>query len=197
MAGIRRVCVFSGSRSGTNPGYERAARELGEAMAARGLGLVYGGASVGLMGAVADAVLRAKGEAIGVIPEALVSKELAHAKLTELHVVETMHERKAKMVDLSDAFVALPGGFGTFDELFEVLTWAQLGIHEKPIALLDAEGYYQPLVAMVDSAIRAGFVPEDQRALLLIEPTPARVLDALESYVYPTLGRKWALPGQE
>ena len=169
----------------------RDARALGEAIAAQRWGLVYGGASVGLMGVVADAALGAGGEVTGVIPEALVSKEIAHAKLTHLHVVKTMHERKAMMASLADAFIALPGGFGTFEELFEVVTWAQLGIHKKPIALLDSEGYYRPLVAMVEGGIAAGFIPEDQRGLLLVEQSPAALLDAIERFEFPALGRKW------
>ena len=134
--------MFSGSRPGGRPGYARAARELGAEIARRGLGVVYGGASVGLMGEVADAAMAAGGEAVGVIPEALVAKEVAHERLTRLIVTKDMHERKATMADLADAFVALPGGFGTFEELFEIITWAQLGLHDKPIGLLNVDGYY-------------------------------------------------------
>jgi uncharacterized protein (TIGR00730 family) len=167
---------------------------LGRAIARRGYALVYGGASVGLMGAVADAVLASGGEAIGVIPQTLVDKEVAHARLSHLYVVGSMHERKAKMAELSDAFLALPGGFGTWEELFEVITWGQLGLHAKPVGLLDAEGYYDPLVALVESAIREGFIPEDQRALVMSERDPEALLDRLARYEYPRLGRKWVEP---
>jgi hypothetical protein len=151
MSEIRRVCVFSGSRPGNRPEYRAVAARLGREIAGRGWGLVYGGASVGLMGTVADAALAEGGEAIGVIPEALVSKEIAHSTLSKLHVVGSMHERKALMAELSDAFIALPGGFGTFEELFEVVTWAQLGMHKKPIALMG--DYYRKLLELVEHAI--------------------------------------------
>src|SRR5262245_12742237 len=142
---MRRVCVFCGSSAGNRPEYADAARHLGAALARRGLGLVYGGGHVGLMGVVADAVLRAGGEVIGVIPQALVERELAQAGLTRLEVVDTMHQRKARMADLADAFVALPGGFGTCDELFEILTWSQLGLHARPVGLLNVAGFFDPL----------------------------------------------------
>jgi hypothetical protein len=189
MSAIRRVCIFSGSRPGNRPDYRVDAVRLGQEIARRGWGLVYGGASVGLMGAVADAAMAAGGEAIGVIPEALVSKEIAHSKLTKLHVVGSMHERKALMAELSDAFIALPGGFGTFEELFEIVTWAQLGMHEKPIALQG--DYYAPLLALVDHGIREGFIPEDQRALIIASSDPAGLLDLIARYEPPALGRKW------
>src|SRR5262249_28430263 len=159
---LRRVCVFAGSRPGARPGYLQAATALGRSLGRRGLGLVYGGASVGLMGAGADAGVGAGAEAVGGIPKTLVDKEGAHARLSHLLVVHSMHERKAKMAEMSDAFVALPGGFGTWEELFEVITWGQLGLHHKPVGLLDAEGYYAPLVALVDAAIVEGFIPPDQ-----------------------------------
>jgi len=145
MTSLRRLCVFCGSASGVRPEYEAAARELGTVLAGRGVGVVYGGASVGLMGVVADSALAAGGEVIGIIPQALVDREVAHAGLSELHVVGSMHERKALMAELSDAFVALPGGMGTLEELFEVFTWRQLGLHAKPIALLDVAGYWAGL----------------------------------------------------
>ena len=178
------------------PSYVAAAKALGAALADRGVGVVYGGASVGLMGAMADAAMAAGAEVIGVIPQALVDKEVAHAHLTELVVVATMHERKAKMSDLADAFIALPGGFGTLEELFEVITWAQLGIHQKPLGLFDVEGYWDPLVRFIDHAIEEGFVPSDQRALFLVERDPLAMLDALASYDFPVLGRKWVEPDE-
>jgi uncharacterized protein (TIGR00730 family) len=174
-----RVCVFCGSSAGARPAYLAAARELGTLLAARGVGLVYGGASVGLMGELADAVVVAGGETIGVIPRRLVDRELAHAGLSELHVVETMHERKALMAELSDAFVVLPGGAGTLDELFEALTWRQLGLHSKPLALLDVDGFFAPLLALADHLVEEGFVQEAFRALLLVERDASALLDRL------------------
>jgi uncharacterized protein (TIGR00730 family) len=174
-----RVCVFCGSSPGARPEYGDAARALGALLARRGVELVWGGGNVGLMGVVADATLAAGGRAIGVIPAALAERELAHATATELHVVRTMHERKALMADLSDAFVALPGGMGTLDELFEILTWSQLGIHRKPVGLLDVAGYYAPLLAFLDSARDEGFVRPADRALLRVDADPERLLDAL------------------
>lgn len=188
---IRRVCVFLGSRPGARAIYREKAAELGREVARRGWELVYGGASVGVMGVIADAALEAGGQVIGVIPEQLVNKELAHPGLSSLRVVATMHERKALMASLADGFVALPGGFGTFDELFEIVTWAQLGIHDKPIGLLDTGGYFEPLARMVDHAVSEGFVPEDQRALLLRDASPAALLDAMERFEFPSLGIKW------
>jgi len=174
-----RVCVFCGSSTGVRPAYLETARELGTLLAERRIGLVYGGASVGLMGELADAVLAAGGEAIGVIPGRLLDRELAHAGLTELHVVETMHERKALMARLSDAIVALPGGFGTLDEFFEALTWRQLGLHAKPLALLDVDGFFTPLVALADHLVDEGFVLPEFRAILLVERDAATLLDRL------------------
>jgi uncharacterized protein (TIGR00730 family) len=176
---IRNVCVFAGSRPGARAAYVERAGELGRALASRGWGLVYGGASVGLMGAVADAALAARGTVRGVIPEGLVAKEIAHAGLTELVVTRGMHARKARMNELSDAFVALPGGFGTLDELFEALTWAQLGIHDKPVGLLDVEGYFGPLVEAMDRAVAEGFVPAERRPFVIVESDPGRLLDGL------------------
>jgi hypothetical protein len=176
---VRRLCVFCGSAAGVRPEYARAARALGERLARGGVELVWGGGNVGLMGVVVDAALAAGGRAIGVIPEALAARELAHTTCSELHVVGTMHARKALMADLSDAFVALPGGLGTLDELFEALTWAQLGIHAKPIGLLDVAGYWGPLLAFVDHAQREGFVRARHRDLLLVDDDPARLLERL------------------
>ncbi len=185
---IRSVCVFCGSRVGQRPSYLAHARLLGETLASRGIRLVYGGASVGLMGALADAALAGKGEAVGVIPEALVAREIAHASLTQLHVVKTMHQRKAKMAELSDAFIALPGGLGTLEELFEIMTWGMLGIHRKPVGLLDTDGYYQGLLRFLDHAVTEGFVDRAHAAMLVVRDSPSSLLDALlesESKVPP------------
>ena len=179
MSEIRRVCVYCGSRPGTRPAYVRAARALGALLAAEGVGLVTGGGRVGLMGAVADAVLEGGGEAVGVIPQALLDREVGHEGMTALHVVRTMHERKAAMADLADAFVALPGGLGTLEEIAEALAWGQLGIHAKPCGLLDVEGYYTPLVRFLDHAVAGGFVRAEARASVVVEPEPAALLDGL------------------
>jgi len=154
---IERICVFCGSYSGARPVYVEQARVLGRAMVSRGIGLVYGGGGIGMMGAVADAVIEAKGEVIGVIPYALATKERAHPDI-DMRVVNTMHERKAMMATLSDAFISMPGGFGTFEELMETITWGQLGIHQKPVGLLNIAGYYDPLLAMIDHAVEEGFI---------------------------------------
>src|ERR1700729_3160337 len=188
---MRRLCVFTGSRPGNRPEYAEAARELGTAIARRGMGLVYGGANVGVMREIAEAALAAGGEVIGVIPRALVDREVAHHGLTELRVVDTMHVRKATMSELSDGFVALPGGFGTLDELFEILTWAQLGMHAKPIGLLNVEGFWDPLVELVQHMVTEGFVPDDQLALLLVETDPGVLLGKMANWVQPALGPKW------
>lgn len=179
---MRRLCVFCGSNAGSRPEYADAARRLGQALVARGLGLVFGAGHVGLMGVIADAVLAAGGEAIGVIPQALVDKELAHGGLTRLHVVSTMHERKALMADLSDAFAALPGGYGTADELCEILTWAQLGLHAKPIGLLNTLGYFDALTAWLDHTVGQGFMKPKHRRLLVQAGEPEELLDRLAAY---------------
>lgn len=189
---MRRLCVFCGSNPGVRPAYLAAARELGSALVDRGYGLVYGGASIGLMGAIADTVLERGGEVIGVMPETLVAREVAHKDLTELHVVKTMHERKALMAEKSHGFIAMPGGFGTFEELFEVITWAQLGIHQKPIGLLDIAGYYKALNAMVDLGIEEGFIPAIHRDLILLDETPLGLIARIEAYRPIDLGKKWA-----
>lgn len=176
---IARVCVFCGSSPGARPAYAAAARDLGAALVARDVELVWGGGNVGLMGVVADAVLDAGGRAIGVIPAGLAERELGHARASELHVVRTMHERKALMADLSDAFVALPGGMGTLDELFEILTWAQLGLHAKPVGLLDVDDYYAPLLAFLDRTRDEGFVRPTDRANLRVATDVERLLDEL------------------
>lgn len=176
---MRHVCVFCGSSPGGQPAYLAAAVALGGLVARRGLGLVYGGASIGLMGAVADAALAGGGEVVGVIPAALEAKEIAHERLTRLEVVSSMHERKARMAELADAFVALPGGMGTLEETAEILTWAQLGLHHKPCGLLDVEGYWAPLVAFLDRAVRERFLRPEDRELLLVEQDPEALLDRL------------------
>lgn len=162
-------------------------------LAQRGHGLVYGGGSVGLMGVVADAVLIGGGEVIGVIPEALATKELAHPNITIMHVVPSMHARKARMAELSDAFIAMPGGFGTFEELFEVITWAQLGIHRKPIGLLNVAGYFDPLMELVEHAIAEGFIKPEHRQLIVVCDQPATLLDNLAHHQMPAV-RKWITP---
>ncbi|MGH9419709.1 MAG: TIGR00730 family Rossman fold protein [Thermoanaerobaculia bacterium] len=192
---MRSLCVFCGSNAGTNPRFAEVAREFGALLAAEGIALVYGGGHVGLMGIVADAVLAGGGKAIGVIPRALWDREVGHRNLTELHVVETMHERKAMMASLSDAFVAMPGGLGTLEEIFEVWTWAQLGIHSKPIGFLDAEGFYAPLMAFLDSAVEGGFVRAQYRAMAIVDVDPAMLLRKLASYEPPRV-EKW-ISGKE
>ncbi|MCC7371703.1 MAG: TIGR00730 family Rossman fold protein [Chloroflexi bacterium] len=194
QAGLRRICVFCGSRPGVRPEYLALARQLGSLLAERRIGLVYGGASVGVMGAVADATLRGGGEVIGVIPQALVRPEVAHDHLTELRVVATMHERKALMAELSDAVIALPGGFGTFEELFETLTWSQLGIHNKAFGILNVGGFYDGLLALVDHAVSEGFIPEPHRALILEDSDPAAMIDRLAVYEPPPPIWKWLKP---
>ena len=188
---MRRVCVFSGSNIGVRPEYREAARELGRLMAARGIGLVYGGASIGLMGAIADAALEAGGEVIGVIPRSLFKQEVAHAGLSDLYETGSMHERKARMAELSDGFIALPGGFGTFDELFEIVTWSQIGIHNKPIGVLNVADYFAPLFALVAHASREGFIRPVHTEILLREAEPLRLLERLEQYSPPGYSDKW------
>jgi len=174
---MKRICVFCGSKEGTRPVYVEAARILGAEIATRGLGAVYGGAHVGLMGAVADGALERGGEVIGVIPTFLLEKELAHDGLTELREVSSMHERKAMMVNLSDGFISLPGGLGTFDETMEILTWAQLRIHDKPCGLLNVDGYYDRLIEFLDHASEQGFVSSAHRQMILMEDSPGKLLD--------------------
>ena len=190
---LRRVCVFCGSSPGRDPAYADAARAMGRVLAARGITLVYGGGRVGMMGAIAQAALDAGGNVIGVIPQGLKRKELASEDLTELHVVATMHERKQMMADLADAFVALPGGFGTFEEFCEILTWAQLGLHGKPCGLLDVKGYYSGLLQLFDHAVREGFLKPEFRAFVLTHSDPSHLLAAMEGYRAPTVPR-WLTP---
>ena len=177
----RRLTVYCGSQPGRDPVYAEAARALGRAMAARGVELVYGGGHVGLMGVVADGVMSAGGRAIGIIPRALARKEVAHAGLSELYVVATMHERKAMMATLGGGFVALPGGLGTLEELFEAWTWSMLGYHTKPVGLLDTNGYWTPLLGLVDHMVQEGFVASWHRELLIVERDPAHLLARLEA----------------
>jgi len=192
---VNRVCVFCGSSAGARESYAAAARAMGRALAERDLGLVYGGGRVGLMGILADAVLEAGGAVTGVIPHALMAREVGHRGLTELRVVRSMHERKALMADLADGFVALPGGFGTFEEFCEVLTWSQLGIHPKPCALLNVDGYYDTLLALFEHAEREGFVKPSHRAMVLQETDPARLLEAMEAFRPPATSR-WIVPDE-
>jgi uncharacterized protein (TIGR00730 family) len=187
--------VFCGASTGRSPAYAAAARAFGAAAAARGLGIVYGGGRVGLMGAVADGALAAGGEVVGVIPQALVDRELAHGGVTELHVVGSLHERKALMADLSDAFVALPGGFGTLDELLEQLTWSQLGLHVKPVGLLDVEDYWRPLIALARHATAEGFVRESDLAAIAVATHSDGLLDRLaRAAAGPRPRPKWSAP---
>ena len=190
MATITHICVFAGSSSGSRSEYHAAAVVLGRLLAARGISLVYGGARVGLMGALADAVLAGGGRVVGVIPAALVAKEVAHDGLTELHVVDSMHERKAMMAALSDAFLAMPGGLGTWEELFEILTWGQLGLHRKPCGVLNTAGYFDRLIAFVDHAVDERFVRREHAAMLAVDPDPASLLVRLEDYDPPQVA-KW------
>jgi uncharacterized protein (TIGR00730 family) len=187
---MRRLCVYAGSNAGVRPAHATAAAALAATMAARGIGLVYGGGKVGLMGVLADTIRAAGGEAIGVIPQALVDREVAHAGLTELKVVGTMHERKALMVELADGFVAVPGGIGTLEELIEVYTWSQLGIHAKPIGVLDAEGFYTGLAGFLDHMVAEGFLRAEHRASMLSESDPGALLDRLEAW-QPVRVHKW------
>ena len=192
---MRRVCVFCGASSGRSPAYADAARELGAELAGRGLGLVYGGGRVGLMGAVADATLAAGGEVVGVIPQELVDRELAHRGVTELRVVGSLHERKALMAELADAFVALPGGFGTLDELLEQLTWSQLGLHTKPVGLLDVAEYWRPLIELARHATDEGFVREADLASIAVAAEAGALLDRLERMTREERPRpKWTRP---
>ncbi|MFN8592681.1 MAG: TIGR00730 family Rossman fold protein [Thermomicrobiales bacterium] len=179
------VCVFCGSRDGNNPAYLSAARRTGMAIAQRGWRLVYGGGRVGLMGAVADGALAEGGEVIGIIPRSLLTREIPHPSISRLHVVNSMHRRKALMSSMSDGFLTLPGGFGTLEEFFETLTWAQLKLHTKPCALLDVAGFWDDLLAMVNTAVVEGFIPEIHRELILIGKDPDSLLDRMAAYVPP------------
>jgi uncharacterized protein (TIGR00730 family) len=188
---MRRVCVYCGSSPGRDPAYRDAAVALVRILAERGLGVVYGGAHVGLMGVVADEALAAGAEVIGVIPQALVDHEIAHTGLSDLRIVGSMHERKAQMAELADAFVALPGGLGTLEELFEVATWSQLGLHVKPCGLLNVRGYYDGLAGMLDHAVSERFLRPENRAIVLVESEPSTLVDALAAWEPPARVAKW------
>jgi uncharacterized protein (TIGR00730 family) len=187
---LQRICVFCGSSLGTRPVYVEAARQMGRVLAERGMELVYGGSHLGLMGVLADACLGRGGRVTGVMPRALVDREIAHRGLTELRVVASMHERKALMADLADAFIAMPGGFGTWEEFCEVLTWSQLGLQSKACALFNVNGYYDPLLAMADHARAEGFLRPEHRDLALSDKDPERLLERLSDYVVPVVD-KW------
>ena len=186
---LRRVCVFCGSSAGARPAYAEAAQKMGRTLAAQEIGLVYGGGRVGLMGVLADATLEAGGEVTGVIPEHMTSREIAHHDLSDLRVVASMHERKALMYELADGFVALPGGLGTLEELFEILTWCQLGLQVKPSGLLDVDGYFSRLVEFLDHVTAEGFVKEVHRRLVVVQERPDHLLDAMRAFEPPPLPR--------
>jgi uncharacterized protein (TIGR00730 family) len=187
---MKSVCVFCGSNPGNDEVYGAGARAMGAEIARRGLVLVYGGGAVGLMGIVANAALEAGGEVHGIIPRALREKEIGHNGLTRLEVVDTMHTRKARMAELSDGFVAMPGGIGTFEEIFEIWTWGQLGIHTKPLGFLNIAGFYDPLAAFLDNTVEAGFLKQSHRAMAMTDTEPATLLDRMEQYV-PSATFKW------
>jgi uncharacterized protein (TIGR00730 family) len=188
---FERVCVYAGSAPGAQPAYVRAASELAAALVRRGSGVVYGGGSLGLMGALADGMLAAGGEIIGVIPRFLDEREIGHSGLSELHVTENMHDRKMLMAELCDAFVVLPGGIGTLEEVVEMLSWSQLGLHRKPIGLLDTDGFWAPLVDLLDHMTTEQFVGVDHRRLLIADPDPQALLDAMDAWEAPAVGRQW------
>lgn len=187
---MRRLCVFCGSSIGNKTAYAEAARSMGALLASRGIGLIYGGGNVGLMGVVADAVIDHGGEVIGVIPQALADREIAHDRITELHVVDSMHTRKAMMAELADGFIAMPGGVGTFEEFFEVVTWTQLGLHRKPCGLLNVSGFYSPLAAFIDQAVSEGFIKPVHRAAIVVDDDPERLLNRLGTIELPVVP-KW------
>ena len=187
---MKRICVFAGSSSGAKVEYVAAARELGRVLAQRQLGLVYGGARVGLMGALANGALSEAGHVIGVMPEALVAKEVAHQSLSELRVVKSMHERKAMMADLADGFVALPGGWGTVEEFFEILTWGQLGLHRNPCGLLNIHGYFDRLLSFVEHSVDERFVRSEHRSMILVSDSAKELLDGMAAYKAPVV-EKW------
>ena len=188
---MKYISVFCGSSSGTDSIYAEQATLLGETIAQRGYGIVYGGAHVGLMGCVANGALDVGGEVIGIIPEFLKSKELEHTRLSKIYIVDTMHERKALMNNLSDGVIALPGGYGTLDELFEMLTWAQLALHKKPVAILNTNGYYDPLITMLETMIRNGFLKEDYQDLLLVDDRIDPLLNKMEKYAPPVNDKRF------
>jgi uncharacterized protein (TIGR00730 family) len=187
---MRRLCVFCGSNVGTKAAYVDAAQSMGALLAGRGIGLVYGGGNVGLMGVIADAVMDHGGEVIGVIPQALADREIAHSRITDLRIVDSMHTRKAMMAELADGFVAMPGGVGTFEEFFEVVTWTQLGLHRKPCGLLNVSGFYTPLAAFIDQAVSEGFINPVHRAAIVVDDDPERLLNTLLTIDLPDVP-KW------
>jgi uncharacterized protein (TIGR00730 family) len=187
---MKSICVYCGSSPGRQPAYSNAARDLARTLVERNIRLVYGGASVGIMGLIADSVLQLGGQVVGVIPEALSRKELAHQSLTELHVTQSMHERKTLMAELSDGFIAMPGGIGTLEEIFEIWTWAQLGFHNKPCGMLNIGGYFDSLTAFLDHAVEEQFVRPPHRSMLIVETAPETLLDRLATYK-PTTIQKW------
>jgi len=189
MTAIKRICVYAGANPGNDDHYRTAAQNLANLLVRRGIGIVYGGGNVGLMGELADTVLAAGGEVVGIMPRQLVEKEVAHLGLTDLHVVESMHERKAAMADLSDAFVALPGGIGTLEEIIEVYTWSQLGLHQKACALLNINGYYDDLTAFLDHAVAEGFLAESHRGLLVVVERPEELIEHVEGWDPPHLDK--------
>jgi uncharacterized protein (TIGR00730 family) len=191
---MNSICVFCGSRDGNNPAYLAAARQTGTAIARRGWRLVYGGGRVGMMGALADAALAEGGNVVGIMPRSLLEREIAHPGITRLHLVTTMHRRKALMSSMSDGFLTLPGGYGTLEEFFETLTWAQLGLHTKPCALLNVAGFWDDLLAMVNTSVVEGFVPSDHRRLILCGRDPEKLLDQMASYTPPFFGDAVELP---
>jgi uncharacterized protein (TIGR00730 family) len=188
---VERICVFCGASPGARPAYREATAQLARLLAAEGIGVVYGGGGVGLMGALADAVIAEGGELTGVIPRSLVDREIAHRDVTDMRVVGSMHERKALMADLADAFIALPGGIGTLEELFEVYTWAQLGLHQKPCALLNVEGYYDGIEDFLSHAVAERFLREETHALLLVDSNPATLLERLDNFQPQEVVPKW------
>ena len=192
---MKFICVFCGSSMGSDPLFEQTARQLGKYLAENNMILVYGGGSRGLMGVIADSVLENGGEAIGVIPEFMDKLEVAHGDLTELHIVDSMHSRKQKMADLSDGFVTLPGGMGTLDETVEILTWAQLGLHKKPVGLLNVAGYFDPLIQYMDHMVESGFLKATNRKLSVVDSTVAGLIHQMESYEAPELAA-WLKRGQ-
>lgn len=187
---MKRICVYCGSSNGTRPSYIQAARALGTSLVRRGLGLVYGGSNVGLMGALADTVLAQGGEVIGVIPESVVIREVAHTRLADLRVVGSMHERKALMAELADGFIAMPGGFGTLEEFCEIVTWVQLGLHRKPCGLLNVEGYYDGLLSFLNHAVAEGFIRTEYRSVVLTDSEVDGLLEKISKYEAPHL-KKW------
>jgi uncharacterized protein (TIGR00730 family) len=192
---VRRICVFCGSSSGSDPRYREAAADLGRLLASEGIGLVFGGGSIGLMGVLAGAALAAEGDVVGVIPHALAARELAHKQVADMRVVPSMHARKALMAELSDAFIALPGGLGTFEELLEIATWGQLGIHRKPVGILNVGGYYDPLIALLDHAVSEGFVSEANRRLVVVADVPVALLETLRAH-RPPERPEWITPDE-